>query len=47
MSTLHYAQKAKSIVNNAKVNEEEEAATIRELQKEIELLKKSKLNFEN
>ena len=43
LSTLHYAQKAKAIVNNAKVNEEEEAATIRELQKEIELLKKSNL----
>jgi L-lactate permease len=40
MSTLNYAQKTKSIVNKAKINEEEEAATIRELQTEIEIIRK-------
>ena len=34
--------KAKCIVNKAKINEEQEAATIRELQKEIEQLKMTK-----
>ncbi|CAG5112900.1 Oidioi.mRNA.OKI2018_I69.chr2.g7065.t1.cds [Oikopleura dioica] len=41
LSTLNYAKTAKAIVNKATVNEEIEAATIRDLQREIELLKKN------
>ena len=39
---FHFFFKAKCIVNKAKINEEQEAATIRELQKEIEQLKMTK-----
>jgi hypothetical protein len=41
LSTLNYAKTAKTIVNKATVNEEIEASTIRDLQREIELLKRN------
>ncbi|XP_067682675.1 uncharacterized protein [Haliotis asinina] len=39
ISTLRYAQRAKSIVNKPKVNEDPNVATIRELRNEITMLK--------
>jgi kinesin family protein 13 len=40
LSTLRYADRAKSIVNNAVVNEDPNAKIIRELREELEMLKK-------
>jgi hypothetical protein len=38
-NTLRYANRAKSIVNKAKINENPKDAKIREMQSEIEILK--------
>jgi kinesin family protein 13 len=40
LSTLRYADRAKRIVNHAKVNEDPRARIIRELRAEVDLLKK-------
>eukprot|EP00795_Rhopilema_esculentum_P010786 gene10786-19584_t len=42
LSTLRYARQARNIVNQARVNEDKNAKTIRELLREIERLKDSK-----
>ena len=40
ISTLRYANRAKNIKNNAKINEDPKDALLRQFQKEIEELKK-------
>ncbi|KAH9492152.1 hypothetical protein Btru_048743, partial [Bulinus truncatus] len=46
ISTLRYAQRAKTIVNMPKINEDENIRLIRELRAEIEILKKKLLEKE-
>ncbi|VEL41441.1 unnamed protein product [Protopolystoma xenopodis] len=40
LSTLRYANRAKSIKNNARINEDPKDAMLRQFQKEIEVLRK-------
>ena len=44
LSTLHYANRTKRIVNHAVVNEDPNAKIIRELREEVEILRKQLLS---